>query len=247
MKLGGVVGVAVPTMVVGVVVGGRGVAVAVLVGVLVGVDVLVGVAVLVDVLVAVGTSVGVLVAVGTSVGVLVAVGTSVGVLVAVGTSVGVLVAVGTSVGVLVANGVSVGVVLDVAVGESIALVAVAAVVGNGVISLEFFKASGKNVQSLTTQSGSFKNPVVRAMLKPTLASSSVRLIEINIHRRRCIHIPPYRLGGAGWVSGSGRLEPQSARRHTKAKSMKITKKNEAIGCGLLAFGFEVIVIPNIVR
>ena len=158
-----------------------------------------------------------------------------------------LVAVGTSVGVLVAVGTSVGVVLDVAVGESITLVGVAGVVGNGVISLEFFKASGKNVQSLTPQSGLFKKPVVRAILKPTLASSSVRLIEINIHRRRCIHIPPYRLGVAGWVSGSGRFEPQSARRHTKAKSMKITKANEAIGCGLLAFGFTIIIIPNIVR
>lgn len=223
MKLGGVVGVAVPTIAVGVVVGGRGVAVAVLVGVLVTVAVLVGVAVLVDVLVAVGTSVGVLVAVGTSVGVLVAVGIFVGVLVAVGTSVGVLVAVGTSVdvlvtvgtsvdvlvtvgtsvGMLVAVGTLVGVVLDVAVGESITLVAVAAVVGIGVMSLEFFKANGKNVQALVVQFGSSNRPVVRAKLKPALARSSVRLIAINIHRRRCMQCSPYRLDEGTRDEGRG--------------------------------------------
>lgn len=203
MKLGGVVGVAVPTIAVGVVVGGRGVAVVVLVGVLVAVAVLVGVAVLVDVLVAVGTSVGVLVAVGTSVGVLVAVGIFVGVLVAVGTSVGVLVAVGTSVAVFVAVGAAVGVVLDVAVGESITLVAVAAVVGIGVISLEFFKASGKNVQSLVVQLGSSNRPVVRAKLKPALARSSVRLIAINIHRRRCMQCSPYTVDEGARGQGLG--------------------------------------------
>ena len=222
--MAGVVGVAVPTIVVGVVVGGCGVAVIVLVAVAVLVGVFVGVLVLVGVLVSVGVLLGTLVAVGTSVGVLVgmlvAVGTSVGVLVemlvAVGTSVGVLVgmlvAVLVAVDVLVGSGVSVAVRLGSAVGEIVTPNAVGVALGKAVISLAFFKINGKNVQSLTLQSGSSNKLFVRAKLKPTLAESSVRLVAIIINRRRCMQFPPYIMGAGNRLSGFGSYDPRRARR-----------------------------------
>ncbi len=219
-------------MVVGVVVAGRGVAVLVLVAVAVLVGVFVGVLVLVGVLVSVGVLLGTLVAVGTSVGVLlgtlVGVGTSVGVLlgtlVGVGTSVGVLlgtlVAVLVAVGVLVGNGVSVAVRLGSAVGETVTPNAVGVALGKAVISLAFFKINGKNVQSLTLQSGSSNRLFVRAKLKPTLAESSVRLVAIIINRRRCMQFPPYIMGAGDRLSGIEHFKP---RRIETAKSAKAAK------------------------